>query len=173
MNNLAKLVLIFLLTSSAHTFSQTKEDALIDAKTLSSATLDLNFKTVLKHTLPIVVDMMGGKDRALTALKSSFDGMKAQGFIFEKATINSVSEIVKEQDQYRCVVKSFNQIMIANQRIKSYSYLLGIYNKADSFWWFIEAKQLKNKAILDEVLPNFKTSLEILEDEVVVEAIED
>ena len=62
---------------------------------------------------------------------------------------------------------------MASQRIKSKSYLLGIYNEADEFWWFIEAKQLKNKAMLDQVIPNFKTSLEIPEDDVEVEPLED
>ncbi|EDP69513.1 hypothetical protein FBALC1_00125 [Flavobacteriales bacterium ALC-1] len=59
------------------------------------------------------------------------------------------------------------------QRIKSKSYLLGIYNETDGYWWFIEAKQLKNKAIMDKVLPNFETSLEIPDDDMQMEQIED
>ena len=62
---------------------------------------------------------------------------------------------------------------MSRQRIKSKSYLLGIYNEADRFWWFIEAKQLKNKEMLDEVIPNFETSLEIPDDAVEVETITD
>jgi hypothetical protein len=154
-------------------FSQTKEDALKDALATSKATLDMDFDTVLKHTHPKVIEIMGGKEAALILLQTTFESMKTQGFVFEKAEIRNVSEIIKEQHQYRCFIEGYNQMKIASQRIKSKSYLLGIYNEAESFWWFIEAKQLKNKAMLDEVLPNFKTRLKIPEDNVEVEPIMD
>ncbi len=166
-------MLVLLIASSISVFSQTKEDALKDAKITSKATLAMDFETVLDHTLPKVVDLMGGKEAAVTLLKTTFDSMKTQGFVFEKADILNVSEIVEEQGQKRCVVEGFNQMKMAGQRIKSKSYLLGIYNEADGFWWFIEAKQLKNKAVLDQVIPNFETSLDIPDDDVSVEQIED
>ncbi len=173
MNKFKKIGLLVMLASCVSVFSQTKEDALKDAKTTSKATLEMDFETVLDHTLPTVLDLMGGKEAALTLLKSTFESMQTQGFVFEKADILSVSEIVKEQGQYRCVIEGYNQMKMSSQRIKSKSYLLGIYNEADGFWWFIEAKQLKNKEILDQVIPNFETSLEIPEDDVEAEAIED
>ncbi len=173
MNKLKNIGLLVMLASCISVFSQTKEDALKDAKTTSKATLEMDFETVLDHTLPKVLDLMGGKEAALTLLKSTFESMQTQGFVFEKADILSVSEIVKEQGQYRCVIEGYNQMKMSSQRIKSKSYLLGVYNEADGFWWFIEAKQLKNKEILDQVIPNFETSLEIPEDEVEAEAIDD
>ena len=173
MTKFKKLMLLVLVISSVSVFSQTKEDALKDAKTTSKATLEMDFKTVLKHTLPKVLDMMGGEEAALTLLESTFEGMKTQGFAFEKADIIGVSEIVEEQGQHRCVIEGFNQMKMSGQRIKSKSYLLGIYNETDGFWWFVEAKQLKNKAMVDMVLPNFETSLDIPDDDVQVEQIED
>jgi len=166
-------MLLALIAISISGFSQTKEDALSDAKITSKATLEMDFETVLKHTLPAVVDIMGGKEAALLLLNNTFDTMKSQGFVFEKADVLSVSEIVEEQGQKRCVIEGFNQMKMAGQRIKSKSYLLGIYNTTDNFWWFIEAKQLKNKAMLDQVIPNFETSLEIPDDDMQVEQIED
>lgn len=173
MNKLKNLTLLVLITVCLSTFSQTKESALKDAKITSKATLEMDFETVLKHTLPTVVELMGGQEAALTLLTNTFDGMKTQGFVFEKADILNVTEIVEEQGQKRCVVEGYNQMKMASQRIKSKSYLLGIYNTSDAYWWFIEAKQLKNKALLDQVIPNFKTSLDIPDDDINVEQIED
>lgn len=173
MNKLKKLTLLVLITLSFSVLSQTKEDALKDAKTTSKATLEMDFETVLKHTLPEVVGLMGGKEAAITLLKSTFDTMKTQGFVFEKADILSVSEITEEQGQKRCVVSGYNEMKMQGQRIKSKSYLLGIHNEVDGFWWFIEAKQLKNKALLDQIIPNFETGLEIPDDDVTVEQIVD
>jgi len=172
MNKFKTLVLIAIIAIGVNGFSQTKTDALRDAKITSTASLEMNFETVLKHTLPSVLDMMGGKDNALKVIESTFENMKTQGFVFEKADINGVSEIVKEQGQYRCVVEGFNQMVMAGQRISSKSYLLGIYNDADNYWWFIEAKQFKNDALKDQILPNFETALEIPDDDLKVEPIE-
>jgi hypothetical protein len=172
MSNSKKLLLLILICLNLNAFSQTKEDALRDAKITSKATLEMDFETVLNHTFPKVIDIMGGKEAALTLLNSTFKSMKTQGFVFEKADILSASEIVKEQGQYRCIIEGYNQMKMESQRIKSKSYLLGVYNEAESYWWFMEAKQLKNKEMLDQVLPNFKTQLDIPEDEVSVEAIE-
>ena len=63
-------------------------------------------------------------------------------------------------------------MVMSGQRISSKSYLLGIYNEADKHWWFIEAKQLKNSALTEKVLPNFETELDIPEDDMKVEPIE-
>ena len=173
MNKLNKIVLFVLIATSASVFSQTKEDALKDAKTTSKATLAMDFETVLKHTLPSVVEMMGGKDAAQQVLTATFEGMKTQGFKFEKADILGVSEVVEEQGQYRCVIEGYNQMVMNRQRVSSKSYLLGIYNDVDNYWWFLEAKQLKNVALVDKVLPDFKTELEIPEDDMKVEIIEE
>ncbi|WP_178991360.1 hypothetical protein [Winogradskyella schleiferi] len=173
MNRVKKIVFLVILAISTNLFSQTKAEALKDAKITSKATLDMDFETVLKHTLPSVLEMMGGKDAALNVLQTTFDGMKAQGFVFEKADVNGVSEIVNEQGQFRCVIEGFNQMVMSGQRISSKSYLLGIYNEVDKHWWFIEAKQLKNTDLTEKVLPNFETQLNIPEDDMKVEAIED
>jgi hypothetical protein len=155
------LLLLFIVFFSFNTFSQTKEDALRDAKITSKATINSDFKTVIKHTYPPIVKVMGGAQNAISFIEKSFEDMKInQGFKFEKSEVISVSEVIKEQNQYRCFVKTMNQMVVADQRIKGESYLLGIYNDVDKFWYFIEAKQLANPAI-SQVLPDFKTELVI------------
>ncbi len=159
--------------SFAQTTEELKTSALRDAKITSSATLKMDFETVFKHTHPNIIKLMGGKEKGIELLKNTFETMKTQGFVFEKADILGVSDIVFEQEKYRCYIEGFNQMTMNGMRIKSKSYLLGIYNKEDKIWYFIEAKQLKNKAMLDMVLPNFKTSLVIPKDDMQTEKIED
>ena len=166
-----KLALIIVLLCANLGFAQTKEDALTDAKITSEATLKEDYKTVFKYTLPSVIKLMGGEEAGLKILEDTFSQMKTQGFVFEKAEVIAVSDIVFEQDQHRCVVEGFNQMVMSNMRIKSKSYLLGIYNEDAKHWYFIEAKQIKNKALLDMILPNFETSLTIPEDDMTSEPI--
>lgn len=168
-----KLVLFFVLVSLSYGYSQTKEEALRDAKITSEATLNQDFKTVLKHTTPKVVELMGGQEQAIPMLKKTFEDLNNQGFKFEKADILAVSEIVFEQEQHRCVVEGFNVMTMNNTRVKSKSYLLGVYNSEEKFWYFIEAKQLKNPNMLNMVFTDFQTKLEIPEDVLTTEAIEE
>ena len=173
MNKLRNLLILLFLVTSVNIFSQSKEDALKDAKTISKATLAYDFDTVLKYTLPKALEMMGGKEAAKEILTSTFEGMTTQGFKFEKHEVIGVSDVVKEQNQYRCVVESYGQMVMPGQRIKTKSYLVGIYNDEGKHWWFIEAKQLKNEAIADQLLPGFETALELKDDETEVEPIVD
>jgi len=165
------ITLVLIVTSI--TYSQTKETALRDAKITAKATLDMDFKTVLKHTYPPILKLMGGEAAATNFIKQTFEGMESQGFVFEKADVQEVSEIVKEYGQYRCYSHSINVMKMGNQRITSKSYLLGIYDDDKKIWYFLEAEKLKNKALTDQILPDFKTSLEIPKDEMSFEDIED
>jgi hypothetical protein len=165
-------ILAFLFISLVG-FSQTKDTALRDARITSQATLDMDFKTVLKHTYPSIVDLMGGTTAAEHIIENMFKEMNDKGFVFEKADVQYVSEIVKEQNQYRCYTYSINVMKIDKQRITSKSYLLGIYDEEKEIWYFLEADKMKNKLLLDKVLPNFETNLVIPEDDISFESIED
>ncbi|TGV03872.1 hypothetical protein EM932_04685 [Flavivirga rizhaonensis] len=157
--------------SFAQSTEELKASALRDAKIASQATLKMDFDKLLDYTYPSILELMGGKEKAIDLLKSTFDSMKEDGFVFEKAEILGVSDVVFEDDQYRCYVEGFNQMIVSDKRIKSKSYLFGIYNSEAKFWYFMEAKQLKNEAMMDLVFPNFKTSLKVPEDEMTTEEI--
>ena len=173
----SKLILMLLLVCSSISFAQDsselKAQALKDAKTTSKATLNYDFETVIKHTYPTIVSLMGGKEKAVETIASMFESMKSEGLVFEKADILNVSDVIFEQDQYRCFVEGFNQLTINGMRISSKSYLLGIYDETKKTWCFLEAKQLKNAALIDQILPDFSTALNIPEDEMTQKKIDD
>jgi hypothetical protein len=173
MNKLKALVILLIISgiSFAQSKEELKEAALRDANLITKATLKFDFRTIFKYTFPSVIDMMGGKEPAAKMLESSFDKMKTEGFEFEKAEVVSVSDVVFENNEYRCLVESFIQIKMANMRVKTKSYTLGIYNSDDKIWQFIESKQLKNSSLTNVILPGFKTNLEIPDDEMTTEQL--
>ncbi|HLT52832.1 MAG TPA: hypothetical protein VKZ97_03025 [Flavobacteriaceae bacterium] len=177
MKTLLNVLLLFGFVGLGHTQNQDLEVlkalALENANTTTKATLDGDYATVIKHTLPSVVNLMGTPEEAVAYVEETFNGMKAQGFAFEKSEVLSVSDVVFEQEQYRCYVQSFHQMRFNGKLIKSKSCMLGIYNEADKFWCFLEAKELKNIGLQEMVLPDFETSLEIPDDEMVSEDIKE
>ncbi len=150
-----------------------KELALRNAKTTSEATISEDYKTVLKHTHPYLINLMGGNENASEIIKASFKELRSKGIVYEKAEILSVSDVVFEQDEYRCLVKGYNQMKLPNLRVKATSYLMGFYNAKDSIWYFIEADKMNNKELADTLFPGFKTKLEIPKDVVETEEIKE
>jgi len=171
------LLVLLLITNSSTFFSQTKEElkftAERDARFTSAATLAGDFKTVIKHTYPTVVEFMGGTETAVGLIENMFAEMGEQGFSFEKADVQFVSDVVFEQDEYRCYTQSENHMRMNDVRIISKSYLLGIYDAEKEIWYFIEAAKMKDKALMDELFPGFKTALNIPADETKTEEIKD
>ena len=175
MNKITSAILMLLLFCGSISFAQSTEalkaSALRDAKINAQAALKMDFDTLLNYFHPGVLKLMGGKEKAIELLNSSFDSLKEGGFVVEKSDVLGVSDIVFEEDQYRCYIECFYQTINDGKRIKSKNYLLGIYNDETKSWYFIEAKQLKNKLMMNLVLPNFKTSLEIPDEDKTTEEI--
>jgi len=168
---------LLLVFSSSFFFAQTnevlKERALRDAKIASKATLEGDYKTVLKHTYPTVVEMMGGTAKATEIIKSMFAEMGEQGFVFEKADVQFVSDVVFEQNEYRCYTQSMNVMKMNNMRINSKSYLFGFYDAEKEYWYFVEAAKMKNTELMDQLFPDFQTNMLVPEAEMDMEEIKD
>lgn len=176
MNKFKAAILLFVVSSSilfAQTKEELKESALRDAKIASKATLEGDYNLVLKHTYPSVVEMMGGKEKASQIVASMFEEMTQQGFVFEKAEVEFVSDVVFEQNEYRCYTQSMNVMKMNKMIINSKSYLFGFYDADKKYWYFIEAEKMKNTALMNQLFPDFETSLIVPEDEMKMEEIKD
>lgn len=175
-NNFFTLI-AFILIASNVSFSQSEKanakTALEEAKLVAAATLMKDYETVMDYTLPSVVELMGGRESAVQLITSTMVGMESQGLVFEKAEILEVLEMKHEQNQQRCVLKGMNQMKMGNERTFSESYLLGIFDETANHWYFIEARQLKNTDLIQQVIPGFETSLNIPEDKTTTEVITD
>lgn len=168
---------MLLMFVSSISFSQSKAElkelAFQQAKITADATIAGDYKTVIKHTYPTIVTVMGGEENAIALIEDTFKTMGQQGFEFEMAEVVSVSDVIYEQDEYRCYVHNKNQMRMNDMRIFADSYLLGIYNAENKIWYFLEAKQLNNSGMIDQILPNFKTDLQIPDDTTEMKQIKD
>jgi len=165
-----KYILGFLLfavattTVSAQTEQELKDLALAQATITSSATVNGDMSTVLDFTFPGVLELMGGKEAALTTVNEAMAGMKQGGMSFQSSEVTGLVGFAQEEDEYRCIIENKVVIDSPEQQIKSTSYMLGIYSQEAKQWYFMEAAQLKNEALREMVIPGFKTSLVIPDD---------
>ncbi|MFK7749143.1 MAG: hypothetical protein AB8B65_12180 [Kordia sp.] len=162
-----KITLLLFVFCATHVFSQDmktlKSSAKKDAQAACDATIKEDFKTLLTYTHPNILNAAGGADVMEEYLKTTFSQMKAGGFAYEIAETKSVSNIVKEQGEYRCYVENYNVMKMSGKRIISTSYMLGFYNETAKKWTFVEAKEMKDTGSIIAYFPDFKTSLKIPE----------
>lgn len=170
-----KIIPVLLLFISgfitAQSTEELKQSAIRDAKAAANASLKLDYETILKYTHPSIVEVSGGKDYLIKAMSDMFDNMKKQGFVFEKAEVIEVTNVLEEDGEYHCLVRNNNQMVISGMRIKSKSHLFGFYDAEKKQWYFLEAEKLKNKDLVNQLLPDFKTTINIPNDEVTTEEI--
>ncbi|WP_430410975.1 hypothetical protein [Kordia sp.] len=169
------LLFIFCATSTlyAQDTKAMKASAMRDAQAACEATLKEDFKTLLTYTHPNILKAAGGADIMEEYLKTTFTQMKANGFSYEIAKTKAVSDIVKEQGEYRCYVENYNQMKMNGKRIISTSYMLGFYNETTKKWTFVEAKEMKPAGTIIAYFPDFKTSLNIPENTMKMEDIKE
>lgn len=172
-----KFTFLLFVFCATQVFSQDmkamKASAIRDAQAACEATLKEDFKTLLTYTHPNILEAAGGAEVMESYLKSMFDQMKASGFSYEKAETKAVSDIVKEQGEYRCYVENYNQMKMKDKRITSTSYMLGFYNETTKKWVFVEAKEMKDTRAVITYFPDFKTSLKVPEDTMKMEDIKE
>jgi hypothetical protein len=150
-----------------------KASALRDAQAACDATIKEDFKTLLTYTHPNILVAAGGADVMEEYLKTTFSQMKTNGFAYEIAETKSVSNVVKEQGEYRCYVENYNVMKMNDKRITSTSYMLGFYNETTKKWTFVEAKEMKATGTIIAYFPDFKTSLNIPENTMEVKDIKE
>ncbi|WP_046755277.1 hypothetical protein [Kordia jejudonensis] len=159
------LLFVFCATSTmyAQDMDAMKKSAMRDAQAACDATLKEDFKTLLTYTHPNILKAAGGAEVMEEYLISTFNQMKAGGFAYQVAETKAVSDIVKEQGEYRCYVENYNVMTMNDKRIISTSYMLGFYNETTKKWSFVEAKEMKPNGTIISYFPDFKTSLKIPE----------
>lgn len=161
MNKLLSLLLVLCVTVS---FAQTKESALEDAKKAAMATKNKEAAVVLEYIHPKIVALMGSKEQAIAVINTGFAAMDKQGMSIEESDVVSVSEVVEEQGEFRCVVSTKLVMNMGEEKVINSSSLLGFYNKEAKHWVFIESSIVNNPAMMGQFIPGFKTSLEIPKD---------
>jgi hypothetical protein len=100
MNSRFLIYALFLFVGIGNVWSQNekklKDLAFENAQAASNATISMDFETVLKYTLPSVVELIGGKEATVQMLTAQFDKMTTDGFVFEKAEVKGIVNYRKE-----------------------------------------------------------------------------
>lgn len=164
-------IFIILMLASSNLFSQNIEELenLVkkNAEETSQAVLKEDKKTMLKYTHPSIVSKYGEKELSKT-MGEVFDAMKIQKIKIVSSEITEIGKILKENEEYHCLVKNDVLMDFAGQKVKIKTSLFGFYKQDKKQWYFIESNKLVSDEETKKLFPNFKTEITIPKDEQIV-----
>ncbi len=163
-----KNYLIIFLFISGSVFSQSinelKKTATRDAQATVQASVDRNLSTILKYTHPTVFKAYG-EQKLMETMDEIFRTMDAQKIKIKDFKIDEVTEVKKEGNQYRSLVKNTINMDFNGRSVTLKSSLFGFYNKKKAQWYFVESNKLLDDPDTKKLFPKFKTDIEIPLDE--------
>ncbi len=163
-----KNYLIILLFVSGSIFSQStktlKKQAQRDAEATTQASIDRNLSTILKYTHPKVHKAYGEK-QLMETMDEIFRTMDAQKIKIVSSKVDEITDVRKENKEYRCLAKTTTQMDFNGRSVVIKSSLFGFYNNKKEQWYFVESNKLLDDPDTQKLFPRFKTDIEIPVDE--------
>jgi len=163
-----KNFLLLLLLVSGSIFSQSlnklKKQALRDAKVYAKASKNQDINTLIDYTHPKIFKKYG-REQLENDFDQEFRTMTAQKIKVVSSKIEEITEIRKEKKQYHCLAQNTIKMDFNGRRVIFKSSLFGFYDKKKQSWYFIESNKLFDDPKLTSIFRNFKTNIEIPQDE--------
>ena len=132
------------------------------ANVMATATIKGDYPTLIAHTYPKLVNMMGGKEKAITLVSQAMAQMKSQGITVEKAVVGAPAKFYKAGSEIHCLVPENVTMAMPKGHASGSSNMLGISADGGKTWSFVDL----NKATIDKIpqlFPNFNKDLKIPE----------
>jgi hypothetical protein len=119
-----------------------------------------DYKSFAKMTYPKLVEMMGGEDRMIDAMKGGSQETGGASVEILSVTIGDVSKIIKAGAELQCTVKEVIETKVESGKLVAESMLIAISQDEGKHWYFIDASN-KDIITLRQSLPNLSDSLKI------------
>lgn len=130
------------------------------AQILGDAIIKGDYQTVIDHTYPGVIDMVGGKDKMLQATTQAMGGLKDQGITIEKLTVGHASQFYKAGTQIHCLLPETLRMKLPNGHAIAQSYILAVSSDGGKTWSYMDVNA-NSKDLLPKLFPNFNADLKI------------
>ncbi|WP_020470111.1 hypothetical protein [Zavarzinella formosa] len=135
------------------------------AAAMIEATKKGDYAKVIDHTYPAVVEMLGGRQKAINNTETAMKTIKAQGLEIKNASSGDPGEFYTEGKNTFVIIPTKMELTFPMGIIRTKSYLLGISPDDGKTWTFLDGSGLQNLAIRDKVLPKMPEKLKLPENE--------
>ncbi len=154
--------IFILFIFSNYTFSQNKFSNKIksDCEIMISAMKNSDYNRILDYTYPKIIEIGGGKEKLSSLMKTTFDKMKNEGYVFENQILDEPQNIYIAGKELHCIVPKKTIMKTPKGRIQATYYLLAVSKDNGRKWFFVET-HLLNDENRKLIFPNFNSALKI------------
>jgi hypothetical protein len=119
-----------------------------------------NYQRVADLTYPKLVEMAGGRDKVIEALRGESENLKAHGGAVLGAEVSEPSKVVTVGDKQFAIVPMVMRVQGPKGSLRANGFLIGISSDRRSTWTFIDGTQV-TKEKLAQLVPDFPTQLSL------------
>ncbi len=141
------------------------ESALIKKKAqqIGEALQKEDYVVLVNLTYPKVVEMLGGKEKMVAALKTGIKSMKDQGIAFSSLVVAEPGKRASKGKNTFVIVPTTTEMTVPVGKIVVKSYLLGISPDSGKTWTFIDGNGLSTPEKRDQILPEMPEGFQLPE----------
>jgi hypothetical protein len=132
------------------------------AKENSSAFTGGNYNRLVDLTYPRVVELLGGREKMIEALRHGTQDMKSRGSEIVAADVAEPKEVFTAEDKRFAVVPMTLHIKVPQGLLRLNGFLLAVSTDQGKTWTFIDGAGLTREKLL-QVFPDFPSELTVPE----------
>jgi len=140
------------------------------ADSVGAAMVAGNYGVVLDLTYPAILDLMGGREKALGYVEKQINAMKDQGISIVSFTAGDPSEIKPGGSELFAAIPTIMEMKAPQMKITGKSFLLAISQDQGKSWSFADGANLTPE-IMKAMFPKFPPELKLPEKSNSVEKI--
>ena len=132
----------------------------------SAALKSGNYARLVELTYPKVVEMLGGRDKMIEAMRRGSEDMKAQDSAILGAEVSEPEKVVTAGDKQFAIVPMTVRVQLPAGTLRSKGFLIAVSEDRGKTWTFIDGAGLvrepgKEKEKLAQILPDFPPQLSL------------
>jgi hypothetical protein len=161
------ILLCLSLTADSLSQDPTADTVKALVRKMVNATAEGDYKTVIEMTHPKLVEMMGGKEKALSEVGKAMEMIKNAGMVFTVKEIDTPT-LAKKKNELYSVTTYGMQIRGRGKKITLKSAIVGVSSDGGKAWKFINLDKEGEQGVRD-MMPDLPKELKIPKQEQKVE----
>ena len=126
---------------------------------INNALIKEDFAKIVDLTYPKVTELIGGREKMISVLKSGVQGMRANKFEFRSAKVKEPSDPVEAGSDLYIVVPFLLEMKAPGGKLLQDTFVIGVSSDRGKTWTFVNG-DLEIK-IVKQVLPNLPEQLKL------------
>lgn len=161
--SIGAMVLLVICPIAATTHGEEPRSAVAkkQAREIGEAIKAEDYAKIIDLTYPKVIEIMGGREKMIDALKDGMRELKEKGFRFRSLEVSEPGEVLSEGKNTFVVVPTTTEMTAPGGKIVVKSYLLGISPDGGKAWTFVDGNGIGTPEKRAKILPKLPEQLKL------------